>query len=403
MAILLVLALVLVAVRWVTSGSAEETDVRGPEGAAFYEPSPEQVAADDHGTVIWSRKVVSGPTIGGRTHLVLYRSTGAKGETVPVSGAVTIPEGDPPEGGWPVVSWGHGTTGMADDCAPSRSQVDPTTGVYTSAMDEMTTDLVDRGYAVVRTDYEGLGTPGPHPYLMGRSAGASMADIVLAARELEPELSTRWLAMGHSQGAHAALFTSEFTGAYTPGLELLGVVALAPPSQLGAVVGMLDSPEDDDAEAPAVEDSTSSSVFLGPLVVSGARVAGVPVEDVVSEEGQEHLPDLERRCIAELQGEDSLGGIAPRDFIEPDADLSSVEDVVESNDPAVLTPEVPVMLVQGGQDEAVPKMLTDRLAGQYEDRDVDVDHVTKPRASHLSVLEEGAPEVRAWVEEAFGS
>lgn len=402
-AALLVLVLALVAARWATSGDEVEGEgVRGPEGAAFYEPSSEQVEAGEHGSVIWSRRVVSGPTIGGRTHLVLYRSTGAKGETVPVSGVVTVPEGDAPEGGWPVVSWGHGTTGMADDCAPSRSRVDPTTGVYTSVMDETTTDLVDRGYAVVRTDYEGLGTPGPHPYLMGRSAGASMADIVLAARELEPDLSSRWLAMGHSQGAHAALFTSEYTGAYTPGLDLLGIVALAPPSQLGAVVGMLDSPADADAEGPTVEDSASSSVFLGPLVVSGARVAGVPVEEVVSEEGREHLPDLERRCIAELQGKDSLGGIAPRDFLEPEADLSPVEGVVESNDPSVLTPEVPVVLVQGGQDEAVPAMLTDRLAEQYGSRDVDVDHVRKPRASHLSVLEEGAPEMRTWVEEAFG-
>lgn len=400
-AILLVLALVLVAARWATGGD-EEQPARGPEGAAFYEPTSEQVSGGEHGSVIWSRPIVSGPTIGGSTHLVLYRSTGAKGEIVPVSGVVTVPEGEAPEGGWPVVSWGHGTTGMADDCAPSRSQVDPTTGVYTSVMDEVTTGLVEQGYAVVRTDYEGLGTPGPHPYLMGRSAGAAMADIVLAARELEPDLSTSWVAMGHSQGAHAALFTDEFTGAYTPGLDLEGIVALAPPSQLGAVVGMLDEPEEAAADGPRVEDSTSSSVFLGPLVVSGARVAGVPVEDVVSEEGQEHLPDLERRCIAELQGEDSLGGIAPRDFLDPDADLSEVEDVVEANDPAVLTPEVPVMIAQGGQDEAVPQMLTDRLVEQYEDRDVDVDHVSKPRASHLSVLDEAASEVDAWVEEAFG-
>lgn len=403
-ALLLVLALVLVVARWAASGGEDDDGQppRGPEGSAFYEPSSEQVAGGEHGSVIWSRPIVSGPTIGGSTHLVLYRSTGAKGETVPVSGVVTVPEGEAPEGGWPVVSWGHGTTGMADDCAPSRSQVDQTTGVYTSVMDEVTTGLVEQGYAVVRTDYEGLGTPGPHPYLMGRSAGASMADIVLAARELEPDLSTRWVAMGHSQGAHAALFTGEFTGAYTPGLDLEAIVALAPPSQLGAVVGLLDEPEESTTDGPRVEDSTSSSVFLGPLVVSGARVAGVPVEDVVSEEGQKHLPDLERRCIAELQGKDSLGGIAPRDFLDPDADLSEVEDVVEANDPAVLTPEVPVMIAQGGQDEAVPKMLTDRLVEQYENRDVDVDHVGKPRASHLSVLDEAASEVDAWVEEAFG-
>lgn len=403
-ALLLVLALVLVVARWAASGGEDDDGQppRGPEGSAFYEPSSEQVAGGEHGSVIWSRPIVSGPTIGGSTHLVLYRSTGAKGETVPVSGVVTVPEGEAPEGGWPVVSWGHGTTGMADDCAPSRSQVDQTTGVYTSVMDEVTTGLVEQGYAVVRTDYEGLGTPGPHPYLMGRSAGASMADIVLAAHELEPDLSTRWVAMGHSQGAHAALFTGEFTGAYTPGLDLEAIVALAPPSQLGAVVGLLDEPEESTTDGPRVEDSTSSSVFLGPLVVSGARVAGVPVEDVVSEEGQKHLPDLERRCIAELQGKDSLGGIAPRDFLDPDADLSEVEDVVEANDPAVLTPEVPVMIAQGGQDEAVPKMLTDRLVEQYENRDVDVDHVGKPRASHLSVLDEAASEVDAWVEEAFG-
>lgn len=375
--------------------------MRGPEGSAFYEPSAEQVAAGDHGSVIWSRKVVSGPTIGGTTWLVLYRSTGAKGGPVAVSGVVTVPDGDPPEGGWPVISWGHGTTGTADDCAPSRLQVDPTTGVYTAAMDEVTTELVERGHAVVRTDYEGLGTPGHHPYLMGQSAGASMADIVLAARELEPDLSTRWLAMGHSQGAHAALFTSRFAGAYTPRLDLVGIVALAPPSQLGAVVGMLDQPAGAADDGAGGQDPPSTA-FLGPLVISGARTAGIPADDVLSNRGRDLLPQLERRCIAELQQTDSLGGIAPRDFLDPGADLSEVEEVVGANDPSALTPEVPVLVVQGGQDEVVPRMLTDRLVEQLEERGSDVEYVVEPRASHLSVLEEGSATVHAWAGEAFG-
>lgn len=380
----------------------EEAPPRGPEGAAFYEPTAEQARDGGHGSVIWARPVVSGPTIGGTTWLVLYRSVGAKGETVPVSGVVTVPDGDPPEGGWPVISWGHGTTGVADVCAPSRLQVDPTTGVYTTAMDEVTADLVEDGYAVVRTDYEGLGTPGPHPYLMGKSAGAAMADLVRAARDLSPDLSTRWLAMGHSQGGHAALFTSRFAGAYTPGLELEGIVALAPPSQLGAVVEMLDQPQEEDAGGRAEAADSGSTSFLGPLVTSAAWTAEVPAENILSRRGEALLPQLEERCIAELQGEDSLGGISPREFLDPGADLSRVQEVVEANDPAALTPDVPVLVLQGAKDEVVPHQLTDRLVRQYEERGSDVDHVTEPEASHLSVLEDGAPEMRAWVEEAFG-
>lgn len=400
----LLVAVVVGLLVWTMSAHEEVSGAaRGPEGAAFYEPRAEEVSADEHGTVIWSRSVETASEGAGSSHLVLYRSTSATGETVPVSGVVTVPKGAPPKGGWPVVSWGHGTTGMADACAPTRSGTDEDGREYVPVQEDATADFVQQGYAVVRTDYEGLGTPGPHPYLMGQSAGASMADLVLAARELEPDLSTRWVAMGHSQGAHAALFTSRFAEAYTPGLELLGIVALAPPSQLAAVVGMLDTPEQGgDGQKAGDSGATSSSVFLGPLVVSGARTAGVPVEDVVSDRGRDLLPHLEHRCLASLAREDSLGGIAPREFLDPGADLSRVEDVVDANDPAALTPTVPVLIVQGGRDEAVPSTLTDRLVGQLKDRGTDVDHVKKPGASHMSVLEEGSHEVQAWVEAAFG-
>ena len=85
----------------------------------------------------------------------MYRSTSAKGEPVAVSGVVSVPEGEPPVGGWPVISWGRGTTGMADDCAPSRSLVDQQTGIYTASMDQATADLVDdppRSAAAARSE-----------------------------------------------------------------------------------------------------------------------------------------------------------------------------------------------------------------------------------------------------------
>lgn len=375
---------------------------QGPAGAAFYSTSAEQLSAGRHGSLIWSRRVVDGPTIGGTTHLVMYRSTDAKGEPVAVSGVVSVPAGEPPQGGWPVISWGHGTTGMADECAPSRSLVDQQTGVYTAAMDRATADLVGDGYAVARTDYEGLGTPGPHPYLMGQSAGAAMTDIVLAAHELSPDLSPRWVAMGHSQGAQAALFTSRFTTGYSPGLDLAGIVALAPPSQLGVVVEMADGgrPAGTTAQERAAA-ADAGSGFLGPLIVSAARVAGVPEEDVVSPAGRRLLPQLEDRCIAELFRQDSFGGMDLPTFLRDDADLSRIRRVVGANDAAELHPQVPVLVVHGTKDTTVPPLLSDRLAEQYEAQGADLTYERVPGADHISVLEEAAADVSAWVSEAF--
>ncbi|WP_277451719.1 alpha/beta fold hydrolase [Janibacter sp. DB-40] len=405
-AVVLVLALVASVLLW-RSGPPEGAvpQERAPEGAGFYEPRPEQVSAGEHGSLIWSRRIVTGPTIGGTTHLLLYRSTSAKGETVAVSGVVSTPAGDPPEGGWPVIAWGHGTTGTADRCAPSRSAADQQTGVYTAAMDRMTAGLVEDGYAVVRTDYEGLGTPGPHPYLMGQSAGAAMADIVLAAHELTPELSDEWVAMGHSQGGQAALFTSRFTGAYTSGLDLRGIVALAPPSQLGAVVEMVGggrsaSRAEEEAQERAASTS-STATFLGPLLVAAARTGDVPLEQVVSPQGRDLLPHLEERCVAELFRPDSFGGVDVEDFLAVEADLERLGRVVGTNDAAELHPQVPVVLVQGTRDTTVPRLLSDRLAEQYRERGADLEYVTVPGADHVSVLDEAAPTVRTWVTGAF--
>src|SRR4051812_41302873 len=101
----LALALVLL-----TASAAQAAVPTGPAGVAFYTP-PAAKLVGPHGSVIWARPVTKGliPSVG-RTWRVLYRSVSPKGDTVPVSGLVTLPARRAPKGGWPVVSWAHGTT-----------------------------------------------------------------------------------------------------------------------------------------------------------------------------------------------------------------------------------------------------------------------------------------------------
>lgn len=161
---------------------------------------------------------------------VVYRSTSGDGQPTVVSGSVFVPSGEPPNGGWPVVSFGHGTTGIDRSCAPSSS--DSLLG-YAEAVGA----LVLRGYAVALADYQGLGAPGVHPYTDSRTAGLNMIDAVRALRATFRYVSDRWGAFGGSQGGGAAWAADEQAGTYAPELKLVGAVAVSP---IANVTGLVD-------------------------------------------------------------------------------------------------------------------------------------------------------------------
>jgi acetyl esterase/lipase len=155
---------------------------------------------------------------------VLYASTnGIDGKTpIAVSGAVYLPKGSAPAGGWPIVAWAHGTTGVADVCAPScapRAQRDTD---YLNAW-------LAQGYAVVASDYQGLGTPGGHPWMAVRPEGWSVLDSIRSARAAFPQLANSVVIVGQSQGAHAAVSAALLARGYAPGVNLKGTVATGVP------------------------------------------------------------------------------------------------------------------------------------------------------------------------------
>lgn len=151
---------------------------------------------------------------------VLYTSTdGIDGKTpVTVSGAIFIPKGQAPAGGWPIVAWSHGSTGIADVCAPSWNPRSPRDTEHLNAW-------LALGFSIVATDYEGLGAPGPHPRHVARALGWSVLDSVRAALDAFPTLTNSVVIVGQSQGAGAALSAALLAGKYAPNVKILGTVA----------------------------------------------------------------------------------------------------------------------------------------------------------------------------------
>jgi hypothetical protein len=202
----------------------------GPAGDAFYIP-PKKLPGKMHGDPIWVRRLTNEQTLAEAklNQLVLYRSTSVRGKIIAVSGTIHLPKGKAPKGGWPVVSWAHATTGLGDQCAPSRN---PGEGLI-HALNVYIEPLLDRwlkaGFAVVRTDYEGLGTKGVHPYLVGASEGRGVLDVVRAARKVHPGLLSNRVAVGgHSQGGHAGVFAAALAPKWTPELRVRGTAVFAP-------------------------------------------------------------------------------------------------------------------------------------------------------------------------------
>ncbi|MEO3761522.1 lipase family protein [Mycobacterium sp. B14F4] len=169
--------------------------------------------------------------MGAGTRAVYASVYGLDGSATEVSGAFFVPKGAPPAGGWPVVAMAHATVGTTTDCAPSvRSDL---LG-YSPGVVEM----LKKGYAVALPDYQGLGMPGFHPYLEPRTVAFNVIDSVRAIRQIYPGVSTRWLALGGSQGGQAAWAANELDDFYGGGLDLVGTVAVAPPVDMSPMAQM---------------------------------------------------------------------------------------------------------------------------------------------------------------------
>ena len=230
------------------------------------------------------------------------------------------------------------------------------------------------GYAVVRTDYEGLGTPGAHPYLIGRSEGYSMLDAVRAARKLDKRLGRRVIISGHSQGGQSALWAASLAPKWTPELKVRGTVALAPVSHLAEQVPLLSS-----LKEPGGLSGLAAMILRG--IDVAAPQLGVP--GVLGERAAALYPLTLTACLPQLDAPSAYGGVAPADLIRPDADKGPITAALGvREDPEDLKIRTPVRIQQGEADATVFKAFTDPLVADYRKRGVKVTYKTYKGVDH---------------------
>lgn len=383
-------ALLTLALAALATSPAAAAVPAGPKGLSFYTPPTAKVGGP-HGSLIWARRVRSGqiPSVG-RTWLVLYRSVSPQGQTVPVSGLVTLPSRRAPKSGWPVVSWAHGTTGIADGCAPSRVLDSPRNAYTTGLLSEMN-GWLKRGYAVAQTDYQGLGTPGVHPYLIGTSEGRSVVDIVGAARRLDRHVGRRWAAAGHSQGGHAALWAAALGPKWAPGLRLAGAVPIAPASHLG-----------EQAEATRNLDSNPFGGLPAVIVAGALTQLAVDPATVLSDQAVALYPQIDRVCLGALGAKDSFGGIAIKDLVRPGVDPAPLYAVLSANDPETLTIGVPLLIAQGEADNTAFPTFTSQTVDALRARGTTVTYTTYPGVNHTQVPSAARADDDAFIRKLLG-
>jgi pimeloyl-ACP methyl ester carboxylesterase len=263
---------------------------------------------------------------------------------------------------------------------------------YFRIVDGLLDDYVKRGYAVVQTDYEGIGTPGVHPYLVGTAEARDVVDIVRAARQVDARIGTRYLVIGHSQGGQSALFAAAQGPAWAPELSLIGTVALAPASHLVAFLQNL----------PTRTTPDLAFGFAGLLIRGFAAVdPAIRLDRLFAATSAPMQTELARDCVPDLMESDSWAGLVPAQTFAPGADLGPLLKLAAENDPGTLHLAGSTLVVQGTADRTVPPIATDLLDAELCTNGAAITYDPVADANHISVLTASENTVRAWIDDRF--
>lgn len=347
--------------------------------------TPEALATAKPGTVLKSWPIETGVPQGYKGLNILYLSTGPGDRPVAVTGLIYFPAA-PAAAPRDIVAWAHPTTGIAKGCAPSLlPDVAPTIqGLERFAA---------AGYVVVATDYIGLGSDATHPYLIGRAEAANVLDSVRAARNIaDTGAGPRFAVWGHSQGGHASLFAGETAAAYAPELELVGVAAAAPVTDIAAMYA-------------ADRDRQAGRALIAMIVRSWTRVFAIPLDDVVHASAQPPFKTFAADCfrtLAEFNKFDADDAALPHDFLKVDPlSYAPLRTRMDENLPGRLPQGLPAFLALAMADTIVPPALTEAHMQRLCAAGTPVALARLPDTIHALAAYAGAEAAALWIADRF--
>src|SRR5580698_7737199 len=352
---------------------------------AFYRAPPSAIVGPP-GTLV-RQEVIDGAPLGATAYRVLYRSTGLNDKPIVVSGVVIVPRGDPPPGGRPIVAWAHPTSGIVSRCAPSLA-------IFLFQQIQGLRSFVRDGYVVAATDYPGLGTVGPHPYLVGISEARAVIDSVRIAAQLPGAGGgKRFVVWGHSQGGHAALFTGLIAKTYAPELDLLGVAAAAPATDLPTLMN-------EDIDSVGGKNITAMTLW------SWQRVFHAEMDKVVDPRATPAIDQLAEECIEgpfDLRQRQLTEQPLQQYFLTTrhPSDVEPWHSLLAENSPGALPPEIPVFLAQGTDDVIIHPKVTEDYEAKLCHAGSKVRMLLMPNIGHGRDAQASTQAVLAWISERF--
>lgn len=372
----------------------------------FYTP-PDPGPADPLGTVVRiehiktytpeevaALAVIDTSPYGAELYRILYTSQRAPDVDQTTSGLLAVPVGDKPPGGFPVLAFGHGTTGMGDLCAPSMKP----------SLNAAVVGAVAHGFLVTASDYAGLGTPGLHPYGIGDVAGRNILDSARAAlnfcdsgRDIQDLATNRIVLAGHSQGGQSALFAQEMWKSYAPELDVVGTVVFAPAGEFRYLASNMARQQWTPVVVPFALGLYARSQYYG----TPPTLVGTLQEPYAGEFPQRS----EEYCTAGLtawMGVNPQTVFAP-ELLEPLAQerwdaIGTWADYIDADEPGNFTSDRPVLVLQGDFDNVVPIEATTRLVQRMCDNGNAVTFTRYATAGHFDILSQGALDAVHWAE-----
>lgn len=360
----------------VLTGVSVAVQRAAPHADAFY--AAPDAPPDEPGSLLRAEPFTRQIPDGASAWRILYTTTLDEGEPTVASGLVVVPDGVGTDGGAPppVVAWAHGTTGYARGCAPSVLDEPFESGAFF-----LLDDVLARGWALVATDYAGLGTAGPHPYLVGQGEARSVLDAVRAARALDgATLGEQTVVWGHSQGGHAALWAGAVAPAYAPDVPLAGVAALAPASDLTAMVSHL-------------ENVPGGSVFASYVVAAyDAAYPDADAIEAVRPGARLVVHEMASRCLSEPGALVSVAEALSMDqpLWTTDPTDGALGERLAENVPTGAV-EAPLLVAQGASDPLVLPSTQDAYVGERCAAGQPVDYRTYEGRDHVGLVQADSP------------